>query len=115
MRRFNRKQKHDLFMTANGRCVSCGKPLSPGWHGDHVQPWKAGGPTETANGQALCPECNLEKGARMPNNIELRPWQADAESATIAKIADLQAMAKEGVTPRLEDKALVMWLDPGMG
>jgi len=31
---------------------------------DHVQPVKQGGPTEPANGQALCPRCNLIKGAR---------------------------------------------------
>ena len=38
--------------------------LQPGWHADHVKPVSAGGATEPANGQALCPRCNLEKGAR---------------------------------------------------
>ena len=43
--------------------VSGGR-LLPGWHADHVRPVKAGGATEPANGQALCPRCNLRKGGR---------------------------------------------------
>ena len=63
-RRFRPKARVALFLAAQGRCNVCGAPLEPGWHGDHVKPASAGGATEPANGQALCPRCNLEKGAR---------------------------------------------------
>jgi len=63
-RRFRPAARVALFLAAQGRCAACGEPLRPGWHADHVQPVKQGGPTEPANGQALCPRCNLIKGAR---------------------------------------------------
>jgi 5-methylcytosine-specific restriction endonuclease McrA len=53
-----------LFLAADGRCAECGVRLEPGWHADHVQPHIRGGATEAANGQALCPACNLSKGVR---------------------------------------------------
>jgi 5-methylcytosine-specific restriction endonuclease McrA len=53
-----------LFLAAGGRCAECGAPLAPRWHADHVTPVAAGGTTEPANGQALCPRCNLRKGSR---------------------------------------------------
>jgi 5-methylcytosine-specific restriction endonuclease McrA len=63
-RRFRPSARVALFLAAQGRCVRCGEPLEPGWHGDHVQPVHTGGVTTPANGQALCPRCNLLKGAR---------------------------------------------------
>jgi 5-methylcytosine-specific restriction endonuclease McrA len=42
----------------------CGAALRPGWHADHVTPVSTGGGTAPANGRALCPRCNLVKGAR---------------------------------------------------
>jgi len=63
-RRFSPKARVALFLAARGHCTVCGAPLQPGWHGDHVKPVSAGGATEPANGQALCPRCNLKKGAR---------------------------------------------------
>ena len=64
VRRFRPKARVALFLAAQGRCAICGEPLRPGWHADHVEPAATGGATEPANGQALCPRCNLEKGAR---------------------------------------------------
>ena len=63
-RRFSPKARVALFLAARGRCATCGAPLQPGFHGDHVKPVSAGGATDPANGQALCPRCNLEKGAQ---------------------------------------------------
>ena len=63
-RRFRGKARVALFLASRGRCAECGEPLRRGWHGDHVEPVSAGGATEPANGRALCPQCNLEKGAR---------------------------------------------------
>lgn len=76
-RRFNRSERVALYVKANGRCEHCDTELPPGWHADHVIPYSQGGPTDVANGAALCPTCNLKKGTTMPlpENIELRPWQ----------------------------------------
>jgi 5-methylcytosine-specific restriction endonuclease McrA len=63
-RRFHPRSRVALFLAAQGRCASCGTALRPGWHADHVTPASKGGPTAPANGQALCPRCNREKGAR---------------------------------------------------
>lgn len=52
-----------LYWLAGARCENCGKPLPNDWHGDHKTPWSAGGQTDVANGQALCPECNIKKGS----------------------------------------------------
>jgi 5-methylcytosine-specific restriction endonuclease McrA len=64
VRRFGSAARVALFLAARGRCAACGAPLRPGWHADHVTPVKAGGVTAPANGSALCPRCNLAKGAR---------------------------------------------------
>ncbi|MBA3746700.1 MAG: HNH endonuclease [Solirubrobacterales bacterium] len=63
-RRFSSQARVALFLAAGGRCARCGVALSAGWHADHVTPARAGGATAPANGQALCPPCNLEKGGR---------------------------------------------------
>jgi 5-methylcytosine-specific restriction endonuclease McrA len=64
-RRFPSAARVALFLAAGGRCARCGASLRPGWHADHVTPRRAGGPTAPANGQALCPACNLAKGGRV--------------------------------------------------
>ena len=63
-RRFRDSTRVALFLAARGHCASCGEPLQPGWHADHVEPVSGGGATEPPNGQALCPRCNLVKGAK---------------------------------------------------
>jgi 5-methylcytosine-specific restriction endonuclease McrA len=63
-RRFNRLEKIALYLYADGKCELCGKELAPGWHGDHILPFSKGGQTDVINGQALCAECNLKKGAK---------------------------------------------------
>ncbi|HEX3874237.1 MAG TPA: HNH endonuclease signature motif containing protein [Solirubrobacteraceae bacterium] len=63
-RRFRPAARVALFLAAQGRCANCGIRLEAGWHADHVDPVARGGATRPANGQALCPPCNLAKGAR---------------------------------------------------
>lgn len=63
-RRFGSSARVALFLAARAQCAHCGVTLDPGWHADHVTPVKAGGVTVPVNGQALCPRCNLVKGAR---------------------------------------------------
>jgi 5-methylcytosine-specific restriction endonuclease McrA len=64
-RRFSPAARVALFLAARGQCARCGGRLAPGWHADHVIPRRAGGATAPANGQALCPRCNLAKGGRI--------------------------------------------------
>ena len=69
-RRFSQRQRIALYLAADGRCTTCDIDLETGWHADHVAPHSRGGATDVINGQALCPTCNLRKGARVN-----RPWQ----------------------------------------
>lgn len=78
-RLFTRKQRRYLSILSGGRCNLCGIPLPRSFHADHVHPWAHGGETTLHNGQALCPSCNLQKGAKlMPGTPTLRSWQQEA-------------------------------------
>lgn len=83
-RRFNARERFALYLASGGHCANCGTPLERGWHADHVVPFVAGGPTDVANGQALCAACNLKKGANMSIDerpivgAEFRDWQLSA-------------------------------------
>ena len=61
---FTRKQRRYLSILAGGVCQQCGTSLNGILHGDHIKPYCKGGSTTLANGQALCPTCNLKKGAK---------------------------------------------------
>lgn len=63
-RRFSTKQRVALYLLSRGKCAVCGQPLAPGWHADHKKAWSKGGTTDVINGQALCPQHNLQKGAK---------------------------------------------------
>ncbi|KUO20848.1 DEAD/DEAH box helicase family protein [Streptomyces dysideae] len=81
-RRFNATERTVLFLAADGRCSHCGTELQPSWHGDHVNPYSAGGPTDIINGQALCPTCNLKKGRSVVKGA--REWQNQAHDKFFA-------------------------------
>jgi superfamily II DNA or RNA helicase len=75
-RRFNVSERVTMWLKADGHCQGCGRRLEPDWHGDHIRPWSRGGVTETVNGQALCPKCNLRKGNQaMKSEKPARAWQ----------------------------------------
>lgn len=96
-RRFNRRERTALYLAADGRCENCGRELEPGWHGDHVQPWSRGGDTDVINGQALCPDCNLEKGIRMTIDDPRFAWQRHAYDRYLARAArDFLVVATPG-------------------
>jgi len=44
-------------------CSACGIELNKHFHADHRVAFVRGGRTTIENGQALCPSCNLKKGA----------------------------------------------------
>lgn len=63
-RAFTWRQRKFLQIIAGNMCQRCGEPLTHGFHADHVEAWSKGGATLNLNGQALCPPCNLRKGAK---------------------------------------------------
>ena len=80
-RSFTSSQRAALYLAGDGRCADCQGALEPGWHGDHQLAFAAGGATDTGNGAALCPTCNLSRGARGKDDSVLsglRGWQQDA-------------------------------------
>ena len=78
-RRFTQRQRRYLNILSGGLCASCGVPLNGNFHADHVSPYSKGGSTTLQNGQALCPECNLSKGAKQMTGLPtLYSWQNEA-------------------------------------
>jgi superfamily II DNA or RNA helicase len=65
-----------LYRAADGKCQACGDELPIEWHADHVVPYAMTQRTNIHEMQALCPQCNLKKGKKMP--IVLREWQERA-------------------------------------
>jgi superfamily II DNA or RNA helicase len=92
-RHFNSTERVAPYLAADGRCEGCGAELQPGWHGDHVTPYSAGGPTDVVNGQPLCPTCNLRKGNR---HMQLRGWQEDAIRRFLRNNDDFLTVATPG-------------------
>ena len=54
-----------------GRCVYCHEPLPAGFHVDHVIPLSRGGAHAWENLVLACAPCNLRKGSRYPEELEV--------------------------------------------
>lgn len=54
-----------LYYENDGKCAMCGCDLPDDWHADHIEPWSKTHTTNVHDMQALCPTCNLKKGATM--------------------------------------------------
>lgn len=65
VRQFTEHQRLAVYWRDNGKCQKCEKKCKDtAFHVDHKKPFSKGGHTTIANGQVLCPECNLKKGNR---------------------------------------------------
>lgn len=98
---FSKRQRQLLAMRAAGLCTGCSAPLPPDFHADHRHPHSQGGATILANGQALCPTCNIIKGTKV---VQLRTWQIEAHDKAIAWLA-----------MRGEDRHFLLNAAPGSG
>jgi superfamily II DNA or RNA helicase len=117
-RLFSQSQRAVIYLLALGHCQRCGIRLNPAnWHADHVHPHSKGGATRLNNAQALCPQCNLAKGALMslsplqyvPQGAGLRKWQMEFVDRFIP-------FAKEQlVKPAADAQAFVLNAFPGSG
>ena len=58
---FSRRQKRHLYVSADGRCRKCGRPLGERWHAHHEVRFADGGVTEITNAVALCERCHIEE------------------------------------------------------
>jgi 5-methylcytosine-specific restriction endonuclease McrA len=65
---FTPKQRYQIFERDGFKCVKCGRSAADGvkLHADHIYPKSRGGMATLDNGQTLCDECNIGKGARVP-------------------------------------------------
>ena len=64
-----------LMERQKGRCVAAGCSASfakTGHHLDHIIPLAKGGLHDDTNLQLLCPTCNLQKSAHMPEEFARR-------------------------------------------
>lgn len=98
-RTFTRREIRLAWELQGEVCKLCGRAIPFDlMHGDHIEPWSQGGPTTTANLQALCGSCNLRKGSR--------------PQAVIEAFFDVDQMrAGDGVLRRWQEEALALSLD----
>lgn len=80
-RAFKPSERFALYLAADGKCQNCGKPVQSNFHADHIHPYSKGGITDVINGQVLCPECNLKKGAKVVQPMKYREWQDEEHEA----------------------------------
>lgn len=65
-RNFSYDQRLIIWRRDNEICQGCGKQITfEEMHADHVIPHSKGGKTTVENGQSLCIDCNLKKGANL--------------------------------------------------
>lgn len=99
---FSRRQRTILFASTDGFCAQCGAPLNAAtFHADHVKPWSAGGPTEIWNGQPLCPQCSLQKGANMllPHQIAFQNACRELKASVSLRVIIAHIICGGGKSP----------------
>ena len=115
---FSSSQRKELFLRANKKCQMCREPISlDNFHADHITPHSKGGPTNLANGQALCPSCNYNKASAMTVNYEqfvpvgmpIRAWQDDFLKRCYG------SMVRQISLPPSQIKAFILMAFPGAG
>lgn len=68
---FSSDDVYRLFVCQDGLCTGCYADLiKTTYHVDHIMPLSKGGSNWPDNIQLLCPQCNREKSARLPEEWE---------------------------------------------
>ena len=67
--------RYDVMRRDGFRCQLCGTTAKDGYklHVDHIIPVSKGGRTEMQNLRTLCERCNMGKGAKIEEPLELTP------------------------------------------
>jgi len=69
--KFSRK---NIFLRDDYTCQYCGKRFDPRWLTcDHIIPKSRGGVTEWSNIVTSCIQCNLKKGDKLPEEVDMYP------------------------------------------
>ena len=69
-RGISRTKRKYIFIRDNYTCLCCGSKRRLTI--DHIIPWSKGGGGERKNLQTLCESCNLEKGDKTINYLEMK-------------------------------------------
>lgn len=97
MRALRSKQERALlYYSQNGKCAICGGDLPDDWHADHIVPYSVSGRTNVHEMQALCPQCNLQKGTKMLRKHQREMRDAARDVAGGAKVKTILAQVTPG-------------------
>src|SRR5262249_32634433 len=110
-RRFSKGERLAIYLAQDGRSAVSGKPLGADFHADHRIPFSKGGPTTIENCDALTPQENLAKGAR----INRYTWQDEFVERYRAHLETdffLCALPGAGKT-RASIRVITPWLQQG--
>jgi 5-methylcytosine-specific restriction endonuclease McrA len=71
--------RRNIFLRDNHTCQYCGKAFDPKHLTcDHIVPRSRGGVTEWTNIVTSCIRCNVKKGNRLPDEVEMYPRKRPA-------------------------------------
>lgn len=114
-RMFSRAEVRRVWERQGRVCTLCQRAIPFDlMHGDHIQPWIAGGLTVLENCQALCGSCNLRKGSR-PQSVAKQLFEVDRLSAGTANLRPWQLEALDVVLPRVLHEPVLVEACPGAG
>jgi 5-methylcytosine-specific restriction endonuclease McrA len=66
--------RRNIFLRDNHTCQYCGRTLDPKHLTcDHIVPRSRGGVTEWSNIVTSCTRCNVKKGNRLPDEVDMYP------------------------------------------
>jgi superfamily II DNA or RNA helicase len=86
-RLFSSSQRTHIASRQHWACDECGRDISDGiFHAHHVIPWADGGPTETDNGVAVCPDCHQHATIHQLPAFTARRWQNAALPKILPKL-----------------------------
>ena len=110
-RRFTKLERLAVYLAQDGRSVVSGKPLGADFHADHRTPFSKGGATSIENCDALTPNENLTKGAKINRYV----WQDEFLRRYLAHLEKdffLCALPGAGKT-RAAIRVIQAWIEQG--
>lgn len=113
-RRFNKTERLAAWLAQNGKSIVSGEPLNPNnFHADHRMPWSKGGATEVENCDAMTPEENLSKGAKIETSRFA--WQDEFVAAWMQHVDTnfFLCVLPGGGKTHASGRVAEMWIEQG--